>query len=500
VSKYFDLLQEGERDEALQRRLPAIPQLPAGDDVLELDLPFLPDTRALATIPHVRFQPEPPRTLTFRSVVEGCFRYPLRFLAVAGLVSLLTVAAILWMPRLYQATMQLAALSPEAFASVDSNSGQAAAPAAAIDVDSQASLLRSRDLLSQAIDSMGAPAPAASEPSSSREKAIDDLARRINVSPVPASNMLRVSITASSPEKAAALLQSVASVFVSRELALLRPSHQRLVQLADQSQRKLVEAQQDLARFKQDTGIGSSADYEAAVMRQLDGYAADSANLAAKLAEVRQQRATPQQDALKARLAMLESKRNQLLDSYQVNDPVVLNVDEQITHLRDRLVRGEADPSSLEGKTQLAERNSVDAQKRGYVAQLNRLEAQSTEFERLQKQATEAQQAYDVAAARRDLATGDDARDRDRMLEAVVAARPSASSTPVRPRPRLYLAIGLPAALLLAVMVCAYAEMTRSTICSPAELDALTGVATLGTLAVQPAEGSRRSRRRKKSG
>ena len=499
MSKYFDLLQEGEHDEPVKTRQRGLPQLPAGDELLELDLPFLPDTRALATIPpRPQLPPEPKRVFSLRSLVEGCFRYPGRFAAVFSVVALLTVLAVLFLPRRYQATMQLVALGPSQYASAAGNSEPVIGPATASDVNSQASLLRSRDLLSQALDNSGAGAV----PPAEREKAIDDLTRRVRVTPLPGSNTLQVSVMDSSPAKATEMLQSIASSFVSRELALLRPSHDRLVQVADEAHLQLAQAEHDLAQFKQDTGIASSADYEAAVVRQLDGYAADSANLAAKLAEVRQHRATPRQEGLKAKLALLESRRNNLLDSYKVDDPVVLNVDRQITALRDRLVRGDADPSTLEGQTQLAEHNSIDAQKRGYLAQLNQLQAQSAQFERLQKQVTTAQQTFDLAAANRDQAGAADTRDQERMLGAVLAARPSASSSPARPLPRLYVAIGLPLALLLAVMVCVYAEMTRTTVCSPAELDALTGVATLGIVPMQTADGSRdmRSRKSSKSG
>jgi polysaccharide biosynthesis transport protein len=475
-----------------------MPQLPAGDDLLELDLPFIAETRALATIPHPRVLPEPKRTFSLRSLVEGCFRYPLRFAAVAGLITLLTILAILFLPRRYRATMELAALSPGQYAALSGGAGdpaQAAGEATESDVNSQASLLRSRDLLSQALDQSGA----SISPPSSREKAIDDLARHLRVTPVLGANALQVSLTGSSTQKATTQLQAIASAFVSRELALLRPSHQQLVQAADQSQRQLAQAQQALASFKQTTGIASSADYEAALMRQLDSYAADSANLAAKLADVRQHRGLPQPQVLKARLAMLEGKRTQLLETYQVNDPVVLNVDRQITALRDRLARGDADPSTLEGKTQVAEHTSIDAQKHAYIAQLSQLQAQSEEFERLRKQVTEAQQTFDQAAAKSDQAAAADARDEQRMLGAVLAAKPSASSTPVQPRPGLYLAIGLSAAMLLAVLVCGYAETTRRTVCSAAELDALTGVPTLGTVRLQPVESKKLSRRRKKS-
>jgi hypothetical protein len=103
----------------------------------------------------------------------------------------------------------------------------------------------------------------------------------------------------------------------------------------------------------------------------------------------------------------------------------------------------------------------------------------------LQKRVMEAQRNLDLALQKRDQAAVDDALDRDRILNIAFAAKPSASSVPVQPRPALYLALGLFVAAFLGIGACVVTELGRNTIHSPAELDAITGLTTLVAVPLQ---------------
>ena len=125
------------------------------------------------------------------------------------------------------------------------------------DVNAQAELLRSRDVLSQALDRMGTLAMTAF----ARDQAIDDLERNLQVGPIPGSNLLQVSYTGSSPEKAKDVLQAITSSFVSSELALLRPTRQQLTQeLVDRRRSELTLARQIVASFNETNGIASAVE------------------------------------------------------------------------------------------------------------------------------------------------------------------------------------------------------------------------------------------------
>ena len=531
MSKYFDLTQEVERDEAFRaRRLSAqVLRIPAQSDQREDHSPLANLNLAPPAVARPRLHPSgSPQMLSLRSIAEACFRRPLRFASIAGLTLLITLLAIVFLPKRYEATMQLVVLNTRQYSVISSEAEEPIRTTSEItdnDVNSQAELLRSRDILNQALDQLGAP----NSPALVRDKALERLGRKLDVAPVRNSNILNVSYVDSSPERATQTLQSIASSFVGRELALLRPTHQQLFAgLVEHSERDLTSAEQEFARFKVATGIASVGENEAALLRQLEGSSVQSATLAAELAEERrraqttddelaryperiitQNRSTPNQQAvevLTSKLVDLENKRTSLLTGYEPTERIVQEVEQQISTVQKQLAQlrnanavettSDINPLSLELKTQLAkaqiatsaiaaQRRSVDAQKQSYIAQLNQLEEQSAEFDRLQKRVAEAQRNLDLAIQKRDQAAVDDALDKDRVLNVAFAAKPSASSIPVQPRPFLYLALGLFTALFLAVGSCALGELGRNTVCSPAELDALTGLTTLGSIPMQ---------------
>jgi uncharacterized protein involved in exopolysaccharide biosynthesis len=475
--------------------------------------------------------PEYVPQLSLRSFAEACFRRPRLLISVTGLLILLTVLAVAFLPKRYEATMQLEVLNTRQY-SVISSSSESGEPAQSVggitdsDVNSQAELLRSRDVLNQALDQLGKP----TLPAASRDRAIQILKGALDVAPVRESNILNVSYEDSSPEKARETLQAVASSFVARELALLRPtqSQQLFARLVDEKQRELKTANDEFAKFKVESGIASLKDDESALLRQLESSSSQAASLNAELAlEQRraertgeelghhperittQDRSTPNQaaiESLTALLVQLQNKRTSLLNGYQPTERIVQDIEAQIHNVETQLSQlrsanatettTDVNPLKLELTAQLAraqiassalaaQRRSVEAQKHAYLLQLNGLEERAAQFETLQKQVSEAQRNMDSAIQKRDQAAVDDALDRDRILNVAFAAKPSASSIPVRPRPLFYLLLGLFSGVFFGVAACVVCELTANTIYAPAELDALTGVTTLAAIPLQ---------------
>jgi uncharacterized protein involved in exopolysaccharide biosynthesis len=467
--------------------------------------------------------------LSLRSLVEACFRRPLQVTCVAALPILVTICVVIFMPKRYQATMQLVVLNTRQYSVISSDSSEPLQTVGEItdnDVNSQAELLRSRDVLNQALDQLGKP----SDPTVARDKAIEALENGLDVTPVRQSNILNVSYLDSSPKTARETLQALASSFVARELALLRPtrSQELFVGIVDQRQHDLTSAQDEFAKFKIATGIASLGEDEAALLRQLEGSSSQSASLAAELAlqrrsaeksedELRrhperittQNRSTPNQaaiESLTSLLVQLQNKRTSLLNGYQPTERIVQDIEQQINNVQSQLswmratsaveTTTDMNPLNLELKSQLAraeiassalaaQRRSVDSQRQAYLLQLNQLEQRAAEFDSLQKRVSEAQKNLDSAVQKRDQAAVDDALDRDRILNVAFAAKPSASSIPVQPRPHLYLLLGLFTALFLGIGACLVSELTRNTIYAPAELDALTGLTTFASVPLQ---------------
>jgi polysaccharide biosynthesis protein PslE len=473
--------------------------------------------------------PEYAPALTLRSVAEACFRHRLRLACFAGLPVVLTILLVLFTPKMYEATMQLVVLNTRQYSVISSESDE---PSRAVnditetDVNSQAGLLHSRDVLNQALDQLGRP----SSPMVVREKAIGALDRALTVTPLRDSNILNVSYVDSSPMAAKDTLQAIASSFVERELALFRPTHnqQLFIGLVEQRRRDLNLAQDKFAKFKVATGIASLGENENALLRQIESSSSQSASLAAELALQRrsaekaddelahhperittQNRSTPNQaavESLTSLLVQLENKRTSLLNGYQPTERIVQDIEQQISNVQKQISQMRAsnavetvtdmNPLNLELKSQLAraqissaavaaQRLSVDAQKRSYLSQLNQLEEQASEFESLQKEVAEGQRNLDSAIQKRDQAAVDDALDRDRILNVAFAAKPSASSMPVAPRPRTYFALGIFTAMFLGIGACILSELGRKTVYSPAELDALTGLTTVACVPLQ---------------
>lgn len=467
--------------------------------------------------------------LSLRTLLEACFRHRIRLLCAAGLPILFALLAILFMPKRYQATMQLAVLNTRQYSVISSDSDQPAKMVNDItdsDVNSQAQLLRSRDVLNQTLDQLGRPAT----PALIRDRAIDALDNKLDVEPVRESNILNVSYIDSSPARATETLQALASSFVGKELSILRPMHgeKLFVGLVEQRQRDLKSAQDDFAKFKVKTGIASLKDDEAMLLRQLEGLSSQSASLTSELAlEKRraektddelarhperittQNRSTPNQaaiESLTSLLVQLQNKRTTLLTGYQPTERIVQDIEAQITNVESQLTKlrstnalettTDMNPLTLELKSQLArsqisgtaiaaQRSAVEVQKQAYLSKLNQLEGSTAQFDDLQKRVQEAQTNLDLALQKRDQAAVDDALDKDRILNVAFAAKPSASSVPVQPRPALYLGLGLFIAAFLGVGTCVVSELGRNNIQSPAELDAITGLTTLVCVPLQ---------------
>ena len=467
--------------------------------------------------------------LSLRTLLEACFRHRIRLLCAAGLPIIVTLLAILFMPRRYQATMQLAVLNTRQYSVISSDSDQPAKMVSDItdsDVNSQAQLLRSRDVLNQTLDQLGRPAT----PVLARDRAIDALDNKLDVAPVRESNILNVSYIDSSPARATETLQALASSFVGKELSILRPMHgeKLFVGLVAERQRDLKSAQDDFAKFKVETGIASLKDDEAMLLRQLEGLSSQSASLTSELAlEKRraektddelarhperittQNRSTPNQaaiESLTSLLVQLQNKRTGLLTGYEPTERIVQDVEAQIKNVENQLSKlrstnavettTDMNPLTLELKSQLArsqisgtaiaaQRSAVEVQKQAYLSKLNQIEGGTAQFDNLQKRVQEAQANLDLALQKRDQAAVDDALDKDRILNVAFAAKPSASSVPVQPRPALYLALGLFIAAFLGVGTCVVSELGRNNIQSPAELDAITGLTTLVCVPLQ---------------
>lgn len=473
--------------------------------------------------------------LSFRSLLEACFRHRTRFLLVAGAVLLATLAAILLTPKRYQASMQMVVLNARHYAAVSSTvDPQMPSPGLVTDndVNSQAELMHSHDVLSGALDEMGY----ATATPLARDKVMEDVNRHLDVAPVRQSDVLNVTYTDRSPDAARSTLQAIANSFVAKELVLLRPTagHQVFDSLVIDAEAKLAAAQERFSNFKVAHGIASLQQDETGLVQQLRdaGTQADALNSELRAEQQRrdtaqselgkhpdriltQDKSVPNQQAiqeLSAKLVELQNKRTALLTGYLPGDRFVQEVDAQIRTTQEALdglrkdgsaeqttdvnplhqeLTADLARSSITAEALVAKRRAVAAARQSYLSRLNQLEVQGTQYQALEHAVSEAQQNYDLAVKKRDQASVDDALDRDRIMNVAFAAKPSAELLPVQPKPRLYLALGLFVAIFFGLASCALAEMGRQTVYTPAELDMLTGVMTLAVLPLKETRSDR---------
>ena len=464
--------------------------------------------------------------LSLRLLVEACFRRRVRFLSVVFVVAVATVASIVLMPRRYEASMQVLVLNARQYAVITSDADEPNKQVGEVsdsDVNSQAELLRSHDVLSGALDQLGF----SKTTGLARDKALEKIQRHLDVAPVRQSSILNVTAVDASPQQARDTLQAIANSFVEKELKLLHPTAGQRVftSLVQDARAQLAAAQQRFIAFKIQTGVASLSQNETGLVQQVRDATVQGDALGSDLAAEHQRLETAQDELtrhperittqnrsvpngqavqeLSTKLVELKNKRTALLTGYMPTDRFVHEVDEEIATTEQTLKQMQAESasefttdvnplhqelaaqlarSSIASASLAAKRGAVDAQRRTSVQKLNMLEAQSAQFDALQHQVAEAQQNYDTAVRKRDQASVEDALDRDRILNVAFAAAPSASLVPVQPRPFLYAALGLFAALFLGVGSCAFAEVGRETVYSAAELDALTGSLTLAVV------------------
>lgn len=391
-------------------------------------------------------------------------------------------------------------------------------------VNSEMELLHSRDLLAQVIDKL--PGSSRMNPEE-KEKALRTLSKSLVVTVVRKSNVLAVSYTDSSPEKAQHVLSLIADAYLAKHLTLSHPSgtFQFFKDQADSAHKLLTDAQQKLSELKATEGLTTLDDEKTALFKQINSDDAELAQLQGEIQEnaglagaartemsgltpriSTQEKSVPNQysvEQLNTMLAQLTNRRIALLAKFTPNDRFVKEVDAEIENVRKNLkavegssaqerttdvnpVHQELQQTWAKSRVALkgleAQKASLSAHKAQLQDQLSKLEKQTAGYDTLQSQVTEYQRNYDLYAQKRDQAQIDEEMDKQRFLNVAIADQPSASMMAIQPRPKLYLALGLMTAILLSIGSSLMAEMSRDTFYTPAELENALGYPTLATV------------------
>jgi uncharacterized protein involved in exopolysaccharide biosynthesis len=299
-----------------------------------------------------------------------------------GLFSIAVVIAI-FLPRKYEAQMKIlvrheraeSVVSPERESPVRWQT-----EVSEEELQSEAELIKSRDLLTKVVVACNLQEPSSSSFWTSLWKkdgdigdqrvsrAVLKLEKALTVQPIKLTNLISVSYKSKDPELAAKVLNSLASLYLEKHLAMHRAPGQFefFHQQAEEYRKALGEAEEKLTSFSREQGVVNPALEKDMSVRKLAEFEAETNVARATMAESRQRIASleaqlatlpnrqttqvrtsdnPQlMQNMKSRLLELELKRTELLARFEPTYRPVQEVQEQIAQTRAAIEAAERAP------------------------------------------------------------------------------------------------------------------------------------------------------------
>jgi uncharacterized protein involved in exopolysaccharide biosynthesis len=200
------------------------------------------------------------------------------------------------------------------------------------------------------------------------ERAARQLAKKLRVEAVKKTNLIAISYTADDPRVAARVLQSVASVYLEKHMAVHRPNGELRFygQQTVEARRQLEESKRNLLRFSNGHKVVAADQERDLALQKLSDLDARARQTKIDLAETRQrvseleqqlaklpERSTTQRRTadnpellkeLKSNLLDLQLKRIQLLTKFEPNHRLVQEIDQQIDQAKTAIVAEHLSP------------------------------------------------------------------------------------------------------------------------------------------------------------
>ncbi|HVQ36655.1 MAG TPA: Wzz/FepE/Etk N-terminal domain-containing protein [Pyrinomonadaceae bacterium] len=483
----------------------------------------------------MRRQPVNISNWTFRETATTLFRR--KWLLIGVFVSISAVAALLaaFLPSQYQSRMKIlvknaradVVITPGRTNLTDVNNSDVSET----QINSEIALLTSKDLFEQVVKQNGLDRQAGSSFWGAQvppaEKAVHELEKNLEIVAVKKADIIEVTYTARSPETAAAVLQSLANLYLDKHLKLHRPpGTQEFFQ--NQSTRygdQLQDAETSLETFQErnhfisleqekQLNLQKMADVKSRYLESV-GAVKDTTERIDKLerqlatAPARvptQSRSVPNQYALERLSTMmveLRNRRTQLLTKFRTDDRLVREVDQQLKDttaaLQDarkvtsveqssdinpirQMLETEMAKARLDLAGQQARREDLAQQLDQYQAVLSRLEQASNKHGDLERRVKEAEENYQLYARKQEEARITDEMDQQKITNVALAETPVVQRAPVKPNRPLTLALGIFLAFFVSGFVLFVAELFRDTVHTPRELELVAGVPVIATL------------------
>lgn len=315
----------------------------------------------LQTLPDATLVPAgistPERTLAPRKILYAVFKHQRLVLGVFALVFLTFAIVGFTRPKVWRANTKVMVKLGETvqLAPAEAPSRSIALPLNAEVVNTEAEIVRSRDVVAEAVTRLGI-----KPESGSLEELINSLRLALTVAPTPQSNMLTISYLGKDPQRAARMVNTITDVYLERHADVYRNEgvHTFYTQQLTILEKEMKEAQDKMRTYLRDNNI-IDIDQEMAILNQdvqeqEKGYKAHLAKVGGterKLEEVQSQMehtpiqvpfeeewlANPTSQTFKDKLAGLEIERYQLLQRYMPGDRHVLDKDAEIASIKKRI-------------------------------------------------------------------------------------------------------------------------------------------------------------------
>jgi uncharacterized protein involved in exopolysaccharide biosynthesis len=466
------------------------------------------------------------RSVTLRDLLSVGFRQKRlminTFLGVFSLVILL--AAIL--PRKYQSEMKVLVRHERADNMVTPDREQPMQLRTEVsdeELQSEAELLNSRDLLTKVVVACDLQRTGERSPSNQDDehtsRAVVKLANALKVEPIKLTNLISVKYSSRDPQLAARVLNTLASLYLEKHLALHRApgEFEFFHEQAEQYGKALADEEAKLTNFSKEQGVINPALEKEISVRKLADVEADLKTTQATIAENKQRirkleaqlgtlpsRETAQvrtsdnpqlMERMKTTLLDLELKRTDLLTKFEPTYRPVQEIEQQITQtkaaiaaaekaplrdettdrdptyetLRAELAKSQTDLASLEARA-TATASLVSS----YKAEGEQLDSKELLRQDIVRAAKMDEDNYMLYLHKQEEARISDALDRQRISNVVVA---EPAVVPLLPQPRWLLALllgGLVAALS-SVVVAFAVDYWDPSLRTPEEVESLLG-------------------------
>jgi uncharacterized protein involved in exopolysaccharide biosynthesis len=405
------------------------------------------------------------------------------------------------------------------------------------ELQSEAELLKSRDLLSKVViacdlqkhgaDSFwsltwtgptndGTPGTQSDEKIS---RAVLALEKELEVRPIKLTNLISVIYRASDPRQAALVLNTLSSLYLEKHLAMHRVpgAFDFFHQQAEEYRTALAKSEASLADFGRKEGVVAPTLTREITVRKLSEFEASLHETQAAIHETQQRIHTleaqlgslparhttqvrtsdnPQlMERLKSTLLELELKRSALLTKFEPTYRPVQEVEQQISQARDAIAAAERaplrdettdrDPTYEALRTELAKANTelaalqaramaIVSMVRSYRAQSQRLDQEEVLQQDMLRAAKANEENYLLYLRKQEEARISDALDRQRISNVVVAEAATVPSRPQRHR-LVFMLAGILFACLASVVLAVAVDRRDPSFRTPQELQDFLG-------------------------